>query len=194
MNGEDRGDGTVVTGRWSGRTGRRGFLALLGGTVLLPLAGTAGCAELEPNEDHLRVRTEVEPLRKRFPALGELSDAHWLGYDLDGAGERQTVPGPDARIRLVGVARLTRGAVTAALGAAPAAERFETLPLPADVPGPLAEHVPDRSGWRASPAYDARVLAGDPPQSAPSGDRANGRFFLHEADDRVWFDTVFLYT
>ncbi|MEU2390165.1 hypothetical protein [Streptomyces sp. NPDC007369] len=182
-----------MTGRWSGGTERRRFLALLGGAAVLPLAGAAGCAELRPNEDHLRVRSDIEPLRKRFPALGEVSDAHWLGYDLDEAGKRQTIPAPDSRIRLVGVARLAEGAVAATLGAAPAEERFEPVPLPADIPAPLAKHVPDRAGWRASTAYDLRVLARGPAQSS-SGDQAEGRFFLREEDDRVWFDTVFLYT
>ncbi|MFD0270084.1 hypothetical protein ACFVGY_26505 [Streptomyces sp. NPDC127106] len=181
-----------MTGRWGGAAERRRFLALLGGAALLPLAGTAGCAELRPNEDHLRVRTDVEPLRSRFAALGELSGAHWLGYDLDEAGKRQTIPGPDSRIRLVGVARLTEGTVAATLGAAPAGERFETVSLPAELPAPLAKHVPDRAGWWASTAYDLRVLARQPEQST-SGDEADGRFFLHEEDDLVWFDTVFLY-
>ncbi|NXY99866.1 hypothetical protein HYE82_36975 [Streptomyces sp. BR123] len=182
-----------MTVRRSAGTERRRFLALLGGAALLPLGATAGCAELRPNEDHLRVRTGIEPLRKRFPALGELSDAHWLGYDLDEAGKRQTVPGPDSRIRLVGVARLAAGAVAATLGAAPAGERFETVALPADLPAPLAKHVPDRTDWRASTAYDLRILAREPSQ-APAGEEAEGRFLLHEKDDRVWFDTVFLYT
>ncbi|MFD7627724.1 hypothetical protein ACFV7Q_17075 [Streptomyces sp. NPDC059851] len=182
-----------MTGLRNGGTERRGFLALLGGVVLSALAGTAGCSELRPNEDHLRVRTDVEPLHERFPALGELSDPHWLGYDVDEAGRRQTLPGPDARIRLVGLARMAPGAVAAVLGAATAGERFEPVDPPADLPAPLATHVPDRAGWRASTAYDLRVLAQAPSQSA-TGDRADGRFLLHEEDDLVWFDTVFLYT
>ncbi|MFD0723036.1 MULTISPECIES: hypothetical protein [Streptomyces] len=181
-------------GMRDGRTGRRGILALLGGVALAPLAGTAGCAGLRPDEDRLRVRTDVGPLHKRFAALGPLSDAHWLGYDLDAAGRRASVPGPDARIRLVGVARPAPGAVAAALAAAPGGEPFDTVALAGDIPAPLARHVPDRAGWRASPAYDLTVLARDPAQpGAVGGDRADGRFLLHEADDLVWFDAVFLY-
>ncbi|MBD3579306.1 MULTISPECIES: hypothetical protein [Streptomyces] len=183
-----------MSGMRGGRTGRRGFLALLGSAALAPSAGAVGCAGLRPNEDHLRVRTDVEPLHKRFAALGELSDAHWLGYDLDAAGKRQAAPGPDARVRLVGVARTAPGTVAATLAAAPAGERFETVALAGDVPAPLAPYVPDRAGWRASTAYDLTVLARDPAQPGADGnDRADGRFLLHEADDRVWFDAVFLY-
>ncbi|MEV8537064.1 hypothetical protein [Streptomyces sp. NPDC051211] len=179
-------------------TSRRGFLALLGGSALLLLPGAAGCSASgsdaeQPVEDHLRVRTDAEPLRKRFTGLGELSDPHWLGYDVDLAGDRVTIPGPDARIRLVGVAQLPKGAVAAVLRDAPPGDLFEPAELPADIPAPLAPHLPERSGWRASTAYDLRVLARDPAQPM-SNDQADGQFFLHEGRDLVWFDTLFLET
>ncbi|MER5928736.1 hypothetical protein [Streptomyces sp. NPDC002054] len=179
-----------LSGRTS--TNRRSFLALLGGSALLMLPGAAGCSS-PVIEDHLKVETGVEPLRKRFAAVGEMSDPHWLGYDIDESGKRQTIPGQDSRIRMVGVARLPKGAVADILRSAPPGDRFEPAALPADIPAPLAPHLPAREGWRASAAYDARILA-TPDDSSGTNDQADGRFFLHEERDLVWFDVLYLLT
>ncbi|MEV7612766.1 hypothetical protein [Streptomyces sp. NPDC089799] len=189
----------------SQRSSRRQFLRLLGGSLLLPaaVAGAAGCTAASDRQppDHLRVRTDAEPIRTRLGALGALSDPHWLGYDIDdsraggrsgssGTSER-TVPGPDSRIRLVGLARLPKETVAATLATDPGT--FEPA-APPEVPEPLAPYVPDAvaAAWRSSPAYDARVLPSPPGGTANPA--ADGRFFLSEPLGLVWFDTVFLYT
>ncbi|MFF5449355.1 hypothetical protein [Streptomyces sp. NPDC012888] len=175
------------------RVGRREALALLGGLVLLPAAGgcTAGPGEGRDDAppDRLRVRTDVEPVRRRLGKLGELSDPHWLGYPLDksGEGERLTVPAHDQRVRLVGLARLPAGAVAATLDAAE--EPFEAAGLP-EVPEPLRPFLPSGADWRTSGAYDVRVLAPGPEKTV--NDTADGRFFLERERDLVWFDAVFL--
>lgn len=57
-----------------------------------------------------KVRTDPAPLNRRFSAaLGDVSDAHWLGYDTDESTNDRSIPSPDSRIRLVGVARLEQG-------------------------------------------------------------------------------------
>ncbi|MFF7178058.1 hypothetical protein [Streptomyces sp. NPDC008121] len=209
-----------------GRPGRRGFLALAGVSVLVPSFAATACTSPtgRAGADHggragdgprdgsgsgappdpLRVRTDTGPLHKRFVALGRLTDAHWLGYDIDTVGQRETIPSPDARIRVVGVARPVRGAAEI-VRSVPPAERFAPAALPADLPDPLVPYLPTRSGWQASTAYDLRVLA---PASAasgtgtgpgagagsPGGERASGRFLLHVELDLVWFDTLFLVT
>ncbi|QES51585.1 hypothetical protein DEJ50_30805 [Streptomyces venezuelae] len=182
-----------LSGRTS--TSRRSFLILLGVTALPVLPAAAGCAA-PVVEDHLKVQTRTEPLRLRFAAVGEMSDPHWLGYDIDEAGKRQTIPGQDSRIRMVGVARLPKGAVTGILQSAPPGDRFEPAALPADIPAPLVPHLPVRDGWHASTGYDARILAAPAapgnPTAPDTNDRADGRFFLHEERDLVWFDVLYL--
>ncbi|MFJ7157190.1 hypothetical protein ACIQUQ_19870 [Streptomyces sp. NPDC101118] len=138
------------------------------------------------------MRTDTGPLRERFALLGELSDAHWLGYDVDGAGKRETVPGPDSRIRMVGVARPAADALRAALDSRPNGERFEEAAPLGTVPAPLAPHLPERTGWQENTAYDLLVLGGGE-DGAAVNDRADGRFLLHEGRGLVWFDAVFLY-
>ncbi|MFJ6934820.1 hypothetical protein [Streptomyces sp. NPDC101132] len=170
--------------------GRRAFLGLAGGLVAAGLPGPAGCAA-EPTADHLRVRTDTGPLRERFALLGELSDAHWLGYDVDAAGRRETVPGPDARIRMVGVARPAADTLRAALDSRPDGERFREAPPLGAVPAPLAPYLPERTGWRQNTGYDLLVLGGG--EGGAVNDRADGRFLLHEGRGLVWFDAVFLH-
>ncbi|MFG2295844.1 hypothetical protein [Streptomyces sp. NPDC048603] len=171
------------------RGGRRRFLRLLGGSLLLPAAGCTAGSDRHP-PDRLRVRTDPEPVRTRLGALGELSDPHWLGYDIDEAGGSRTIPGPDSRIRLVGLARLPEGAVAAALAAVPGT--FERA-APPEVPEPLAPHfpAPAAADWRTSAAYDARVLA--PSAGGTANPTADGRFFLSEPLGLVWFDVLFLH-
>ncbi|MFJ3923178.1 hypothetical protein [Streptomyces sp. NPDC090022] len=180
-----------------GAYGRREIPVLLGGLILLLSGGAAGCAAGTDsgrdggNKDHLRVRTDPEPLRRRFGVLGELSEPHWLGYDVDEAGKRTLVPAPDSRIRLVGSARLPKGAVAAALAAGrDRQEPFEPAAL-TDIPEPLRASVPAGARWLHSAAYDARVLAPGPQTEVNAS--ADGRFLLDEERDVVWFDTVFLY-
>uniref|UniRef100_A0AAU2JL42 Uncharacterized protein n=1 Tax=Streptomyces sp. NBC_00049 TaxID=2903617 RepID=A0AAU2JL42_9ACTN len=173
-----------------GRTGRRGFLTLLGGSALLLTGAAAGGYALWPEgppPDPERVRTDTEPLRARFAAIGAMSDAHWLGYDInEGAYDDRTIPGPESRIRVVGLARLPQGRA-ADIVRGPRQVPFSAA-VPPHVPKPLRTFVPADAAWQNSPDHDREIDA--VPSSA---DHVEGRYFLDAARDLVWFDAVFLY-
>ncbi|MFF3014193.1 hypothetical protein [Streptomyces sp. NPDC057939] len=175
-----------------GRTDRRRFLALTGGAALLLTA--AGAAALWPDSepepesepDRRRVRTDTEPLNSRFEqALGALSDPHWLGYDIDASSADRFLPGPDSRIRLVGIARMRPGAAAGIVERS--GHAFVPAALP-DPPSPLRSHVPAGARWRTSPGFD--TAANRPgPAVVPSGTH-----HFDAALDLVWFDVVLLHT
>ncbi|MGW7347140.1 hypothetical protein [Streptomyces sp. NPDC054854] len=176
--------------RAPGRTDRRRFLAFAGGAALLLTAAGAAApwpgAEPDPAPDRRRVRTDPAPLNSRFEhALGTLSDPHWLGYDIDASSSDRFLPGPDSRIRLVGIARMRPGAAAGII------ERSGHAFAPADFPqppGPLRAHVPAGARWRTGPGFDA--AANRPgPSVVPSGTHR-----LDAALDLVWFDVLLLHT
>ncbi|GAA5023281.1 hypothetical protein GCM10025734_80250 [Kitasatospora paranensis] len=79
---------------------------LLGG--LAALAGGAGVYAATADEfvpDRERVRSDVEPLQRRFLAIGRLSGPHWLGYNPNDSG-RELLPDQDPQTRVVGFAHL----------------------------------------------------------------------------------------
>ncbi|MEU9162019.1 hypothetical protein AB0D29_17315 [Streptomyces sp. NPDC048424] len=170
-----------------GRTNRRRFL-LIAGLPLLAVGGlTAYAAWPEPDPSRVRVRTDLDPLKSRFGTyVGELTEAHWLGYDMDESPGDRSIPSPDSRIRLVGVARLAAGGAAAIVRNA---EYAFTPAAPASaLPAPLQKYLPADAAWQHSPQYDAYV---NRPQSdaVPSGE-----YHLDEARDLVRFDLVYLYT
>ncbi|MCX5197075.1 hypothetical protein OOK31_24785 [Streptomyces sp. NBC_00249] len=174
----------------SGRTGRRRFLTLTGGILLAGVAGTAAVSALRSSQeqdepDPLRVRTDLEPLERRFgPALGPLSDAHWIGYDIDAAQEsRLGPPSPDSRIRFVGLARLRPGR---AAGILTAPGRTATPAPLADLPARLEPYVPAGAVWRGSAEFDSAANTEEPSVSS------TGRFRFDEAHDLVCFDLLYL--
>ncbi|MEU9032412.1 hypothetical protein AB0D46_33895 [Streptomyces sp. NPDC048383] len=185
-------------GRAPGRGDRRRFLALTGGAALLFTA--AGAAALWPGPqqdphpgsesgsepDRQRVRTDPAPLNSRFePALGPLADPHWLGYDIDASSADRFLPGPDSRIRLVGIARMRPGAAARIVEGS--GHAFGPAELP-DPPARLRAHVPAGARWQGSPGFDA--AANRPgPSVAPSG-----TYRLDAGRDLVWFDVVLLHT
>ncbi|MGW7464133.1 hypothetical protein ACWGJT_05370 [Streptomyces xantholiticus] len=151
---------------------RRMVLAM--GAVALTSACEAVATSDGPDEGPLRA--ETEPLEKRFPQLGPLSDAHWLGYDLVKNNDGRSVPGP-SDIRVVGVARLADGTVERLLSVTTRDFRPDA---PVDVPGRLAAHVPDGAGWVHSKSFDSEI----------SKNAYTGRFLLSAAEGLVWFDAV----
>ncbi|GAA2847090.1 hypothetical protein GCM10010517_03990 [Streptosporangium fragile] len=159
--------------------GRRGVL-LLGATAVLAACastgrGADGDRARERGAGGDRVRTDLEPLERRFALLGRLSDAHWLGTAL-GGDSRLSVPGP-TDVRLVGVARLEAGAVAALVGE----PRWDFKPeTPGPPPEPLAEFVPAGAGWVRSESFDGEVTS--------EGD--SGVFYLDPKTDSVYFDAV----
>ncbi|GAA3767782.1 hypothetical protein GCM10022206_03120 [Streptomyces chiangmaiensis] len=116
--------------------GRRGMLAL--GTVMM----LAACTSTAKGTDRAKVRTDLEPLERRFAALGPLSGAHWLGTAL-GTDSGRSVPGP-TDVRVVGTAQLRAGAVAAIMGAPHRSFQPET---PSRLPAELAEFMPTGARW-----------------------------------------------
>ncbi|MET8050117.1 hypothetical protein ABZU75_21215 [Streptosporangium sp. NPDC005286] len=149
--------------------GRRGVL-LLGAVAVL-----AACASTAQRADDDRVRTDLEPLERRFAALGRLSGAHWLGIVL-GGDSRLSPPGP-SDVRLVGIAQLRAGAVAAIVGTPQWDFEPET---PSSPPKPLAEFMPAGARWVRSGSFDLEVTSeGDP-----------GAFYLDPETDSVYIDYV----
>ncbi|MFJ3723425.1 hypothetical protein ACIPYQ_12740 [Streptomyces sp. NPDC090045] len=170
-----------------GRTSRRRFL-LIAGLPLLAAGGlTAYAAWPEPDRSKVRVRTDLKPLESRFGTyVGELTEAHWVGYDIDESPGDRTIPSPDSRIRLVGVARLAAGGAAAIVRNA---EYAFTPAVPASaLPAPLEKYSPADAAWQHSPQFDAYV-------NRPQSDgHPSGAYHLDEARDLVHFDLLYLYT
>ncbi|WP_329388799.1 hypothetical protein OG625_34450 [Streptomyces sp. NBC_01351] len=174
-----------------GRTNRRSFLLTAG----LPLLAVGGgmtyllWPESDPGRepDWRRVRTDLEPLNKGFGAyLGELTDAHWLGYDVDEAkyGDR-SIPSPDSRIRLVGVAHLAPGGAASVVGTP---GRTFAAAVPSEPPTPLAPYLPADQAWQRSPEFDAQA------NSETSGGYQSGEYLIDVRRDLVYFDVLYFTT
>ncbi|MEV7526250.1 hypothetical protein [Streptomyces sp. NPDC091371] len=174
-----------------GHTNRRRFL-LIAGLPLLAVGG--GLAYVlwpdpapGPEPDWRRVRTDLEPLNKEFaPYLGELTDAHWLGYDVDEAkyGNR-SIPSPDSRIRLVGVARLAPGGAASVVGAP---GRTFAAAVPSESPTPLEPYLPADPAWQRSAEFDAHA------NSETSDGHQSGEYLIDVARDLVYFDVLYFTT
>ncbi|MFJ6779109.1 hypothetical protein [Streptomyces yangpuensis] len=171
-----------------GRVDRRRFLLIAGIPLLAVGAGTAYALWPGPDRSGPQVRTDLKPLNARFgPYVGTLVEAHWLGYDIDEPpGGSRTVPGPDSRIRLVGVARLTAGGAAAVTGRAEYA--FTPAAAPSEPPAPLVPHLPAGAAWQHSPQFDAHANR-EGAEGNPSGE-----YLFDPARDLVRFDLLYLYT
>ncbi|MFE4631771.1 hypothetical protein ACFRJ1_00145 [Streptomyces sp. NPDC056773] len=168
-----------------GLSSRRRLLLGLGAPLLLGAAGL-GYAVWPESGGGEKVRTDLGPLNRRFwTALGDVSDAHWLGYDIDETGNGRSVPKPDSRVRLVGVARLKQGTANRIMR--DPAHRFEVGPL-SGLPAPLKPYVPSSAAWKQSATYD-KVALEEGLDVIPSG-----TFRFDGIRDLVYFDYVFLYT
>ncbi|WP_329139316.1 hypothetical protein OG552_33095 [Streptomyces sp. NBC_01476] len=146
---------------------RRGALALGLATVL------AGCTSTAKSTDSKEVRTDTEPLERRFVTLGPLSDAHWLGVVL-GTGSR--VPGP-TDVRVVGFAQLRAGAVASIVGASQLG--FQPA-MPSRLPAELMRFMPENARWVRSGSFDGQV----------TGETYSGAFYFDLGADWVYFDTI----
>ncbi|MGN9792423.1 hypothetical protein ACTMTU_15180 [Streptomyces sp. OZ13] len=151
---------------------RRAVLVLGMGAV------ASACSGPDPQDgvDEGPLRTETEPLEKRFALLGPLSDAHWLGYDRVKNNDGRSVPGP-SDIRLVGFARLADG--KAAELTSVAERGFGPEPL-GELPERLAAFVPKDARWQHSDAFDDEMTGGT----------YSGRFLLSPATGTVCFDVL----
>ncbi|MFI5473570.1 hypothetical protein ACIA6D_25425 [Streptomyces cacaoi] len=149
--------------------GRRGLLAL-GAVTLL-----AACTAHSKSAEGAKVRTDLEPLERRFAGLGPLAGARWLGIVL-GTDSRGSIPGP-TDVRLVGTAQLRAGAVAAITGASQQSFQSE---VPTQIPEKLTEFVPKDARWVRSDSFDRDMTAGT----------YTGAFYLDPATDTVYFDTA----
>ena len=146
---------------------RRGALALGLATVL------TACTSTAKSTDSTGVRTDPEPLERRFVTLGRLSDAHWLGVAL---GTDSRVPGP-TDVRLVGFAQLRAGGVASIAGAS---QRGFQPATPSGVPEKLVQFTPRNARWVRSESFDRQV----------TGETYSGAFYLDPGADWVYFDTT----
>ncbi|QES53241.1 hypothetical protein DEJ51_02400 [Streptomyces venezuelae] len=165
---------------------------MIAGVPLLTVG--AGLTYLLWPEPPLRpeVRSDLEPLNRRLgPFLGELTDAHWLGYDIDDTGDSRSIPGPDSRVRVVGVARLAAGGAAAITGRPEHA--FAAVGAPSGVPAALKQHLPAAAAWQHSPGFDASANRQGADSQASDG-LPSGRYLFDTARDLVHFDVLYLFT
>ncbi|MET9598346.1 hypothetical protein [Streptomyces sp. NPDC006459] len=174
-----------------GHTDRRRFLLIAGLPVLTVGAGLTYLLWPQSPAREPQVRTDLEPLNRRLgPFLGELADAHWLGYDIDGAGGDRSIPGPDSRIRVVGVAHLPGGRAAAITGNP---EHAFAGGAPFEPPAPLKRYLPLGTAWQHSPAFDAYADGRGDASRATDGS-PTGRYCFDTTQDLVHFDVVYLFT
>ncbi|MFG2990437.1 hypothetical protein ACGFZK_14295 [Streptomyces sp. NPDC048257] len=186
QRGQPRGD---QRGDQRGRTNRRRFLLIAGLPLLTVGAGLTYLMWPEPPH-RPEVRTDPEPLNRRLgPFLGELTDAHWLGYDIDGAGDDRSIPGPDSRIRVVGVAHLPAGGAAAITGGP---DHAFAPGVPADPPAPLKPYLPAGASWQHSPAFDA-YADGEGAKTQAADGSPTGRYHFDTTRDLVHFDVLYLF-
>ncbi|WP_406195654.1 hypothetical protein OH807_07925 [Kitasatospora sp. NBC_01560] len=150
---------------------------LLAGTAAGCSGGPSGAPAKGVNPASAKVRTDVEPLQRRFLAIGQLSDPRWVGYDKDDDGGRVTVPDPDPQVRVAGLAHLPVG--TAATLTADPAYAFHPG-TPGDLPPALDGDLVRAAHWLTSPAYDRSITKS----------QYVGTFYLDPATDLLWFDTI----
>ncbi|WP_327733989.1 hypothetical protein OG749_08980 [Streptomyces nojiriensis] len=175
-----------------GRTDRRTFLLIAGLPLLTVGAGMTYLLWPQPPR-RPEVRTDLGPLNRRLgPFLGELSDAHWLGYDIEGPGDDRSIPGPDSRIRVVGVAHLAAGGAAAITGKPDHA--FAAAGAPSDLPAALKQHLPAAASWQHSPAFDAHANGQGAAAGQASDGIPTGRYLFDTARDLVHFDVLYLFT
>lgn len=172
-----------------GRTDRRRFLLLAGLPLLAVGAGAACAVRPGPDAGGQQVRTDLEPLNARFgPYVGTLAEAHWIGYDIDEPpGGSRTVPGPDSRVRLVGIARLAAGGAAAITGRA----EYAFPPggaAPSALPDELEPYAPGGATWQHSAQFDAYA------NHEGAEGHPTGEYLFDTARDLVRFDLLYLYT
>ncbi|MFF3458280.1 hypothetical protein ACFYXH_28990 [Streptomyces sp. NPDC002730] len=147
-----------------------GVAVLGGGTGIYAASGDTSVPDRE------RVRKDAEPLLRRFRAVGQLADPHWLGFNPNDSG-REPIPDQDPQIRVVGIAQLPAGAATSIVRSP--AYGF-ALGSPSKVPEMLEQFLPEQPEWMSSPRYDQHIT-----KSA-----YQGSFHFDRGTDCVYFDTL----
>ncbi|SEB99286.1 hypothetical protein [Streptomyces sp. TLI_105] len=125
-------------------------LSLVGGCG--DVAGSrTGTASQQPPE--AEVRTDREPVEKRFPQFGRFTGVEWAAAPLGQANSR--VPGP-TDVRLSGVATLAEADVRRLL------KEYDWVPAaqPPAVLGSIVPEVPEGTEWRTSEEFTSEVTRG----------------------------------
>ncbi len=120
------------------------------------------------------VRTDVEPLKRRFPQLGELSATKWVGRVLT-KNSVPEIPGP-TDVSLDGVAQLDPATLTAITGSG----TWREGGIGCGVPQEIAAEVGDTMAWLHSEAFDKSVTR----------TQYTGSFYFDRQTNRVYFCTV----
>ncbi|WP_190160374.1 hypothetical protein [Streptomyces litmocidini] len=152
---------------------------MVGVLVVLGLAGGCGggtepparTASRQPPETE--VRTDREPVEKRFPQFGRFTGVEWAAAPLGRADSR--VPGP-TDIRLSGVATLAKADVQRLL------KEYRWVPAarPPVVLEGIAPEVPEGGEWRTSEEFTSEVTR----------DVHTGSFHLDPEAGTMVFDAV----
>ncbi|WFE53619.1 hypothetical protein [Micromonospora sp. WMMD1155] len=122
----------------------------------------AGCSDSTGNDEPTGratsvspapVRTDRDPIVKRFPRLGDFVEAHWQAASA-GGGSRSSVPGPtDTRIEALVVLRPDTLATTL--------KEYEWQPAPPDWDAPLSAELrpflPNGGTWQVSEQFTKDV-------------------------------------
>ncbi|MFE3502353.1 hypothetical protein [Kitasatospora sp. NPDC059160] len=145
-------------------------------------AGGDGPAATAPTP--ARLRSDTEPLQRRFPELGPLSGATWVGAVLGGGpGDgRAAVPGP-TDVRVDGFAGIEPATLAAITGSGSGGGSWQPGPLGCPgLPDVLERELGDgrQATWLHSEDYDRSVTHG----------RYTGSFFFDRERSRVFFCTV----
>ncbi|MFE7591612.1 hypothetical protein ACFU6K_19610 [Kitasatospora sp. NPDC057512] len=121
-----------------------------------------------------QVRTDVEPLKRRFPQLGSLSAAMWVGRVLT-QNSVTWVPGP-TDVSMQGVARVE----PVTLAEITANGTWEEISIGCGVPKEIAAEVGDPTRWLHSRAFDESVTR----------TQYSGSFYFDRQAGRVYFCAV----
>ncbi|MFJ4595368.1 MULTISPECIES: hypothetical protein [unclassified Kitasatospora] len=121
-----------------------------------------------------QVRTDVEPLKRRFPQLGELSATKWVGRVLT-KNSVPEIPGP-TDVSLDGVAQVDPATLTAITGSG----TWREGSIGCGVPQEIAPKVGDTTVWLHSEAFDKSVTQ----------TQYTGSFYFDKQTNRVYFCTV----
>ncbi|GHF35543.1 hypothetical protein GCM10018790_11730 [Kitasatospora xanthocidica] len=144
----------------------------IGGTHFLRVGPGLPAAFASPKR---QVRTDVDLLRRRFPELGELSKARWIGAALGSPDPRPAVPGP-TDVTVDGFATVDPAKLAAVTSTGTWKEEHISCPVPDE----LAAELGEPANWLHSELFDRSV----------TWDHYTGSFYFDRRTSRVYFCAV----
>ncbi len=151
-------------------------------TLSLNDLGTAGTGFHRTGAGHptasltpVTVRTDVEPLQSRFPELGALSQARWIGRTLGTPDPRPAVPGP-TDVTVDGYAKVDPAKLAEITANGTWKEEHISCPVPAE----LAAELGTPRSCVHSELFDRSI----------TWDHYTGSFYFDRENSRVYFCTV----